>query len=333
MVYKSLLKAAKGDVVRPTPIWFMRQAGRYLPEYRALREKYSFLEVCQTPELAAEISLQPWRRFGVDGVILFSDITVPAHALGMNLSFEPGPCFESPIRILKDVETLRRADPKELCPSVCQALRLIREEVGSSATVIGFCGAPWTTACYMVEGTHRPGFPTVMAMVQQNPEVLEALLEKVTSFLILYLKRQIEAGAEVIQIFDTWAEVLSEKRYREIAFSHLQKLLDAISDEVPVILFMKNTQAFFPLLQHCHAGVISVDSKTSLIQARNTLGRVLQGNLDPERLRQGSLSEIEKTTREILQEMSGAAHIFNLGHGILPETPLAHVHRVIEVVR
>ena len=330
-----LLHAAHGQHVDRTPVWLMRQAGRYLKGYQVLRSKYDFLELCKTPELAVKISLEPYERFGVDGVILFSDIMIPAEAMGAKMAFQPGPIMEHPIATERDVAALKIADPYEKTPFVLETLKILKSEISEETTLIGFSGCPFTTACYLVEGRHAADFPKVKKMMRQRPDLFHALLKKLTDTILNYLKAQMEAGADIVQMFDSATYLLAEKEYLAFAYPYEKRLLDGLKQKSPVILFLRDTQRFLPFIKKSGASVVSVDHHCSLTEARQILGdeAVLQGNLDPELLKSGGKSDIQKAARRILNETRGQKHIFNLGHGVLQGTPMKNVAALIDEVK
>src|ERR1700753_89193 len=234
------LRACRVEAVPRLPVWMMRQAGRYLPEYREIRAKRAFLEVCKTPELAIEISLQPFRRLGVDAIIVFSDILIPAEAMGMKLELgDTGPNLPSPIRTESDIDALRIFDAESETGFLMEAIRGIVREVGPTVPVLGFAGAPWTLACYMVEGRTKDGFSTVKALVWNSPRAFEALLKKIARATIGYLKAQIAAGAAAVQLFDTWCGELSLQDYERFALPAVQEIISAVTGSVPVIYYTK----------------------------------------------------------------------------------------------
>lgn len=332
---KPLFQMAKGERAWRTPIWLMRQAGRYLPEYQDVRAKYGFLEVCQNPELAAQVSLQPWKRFGFDGVILFSDILIPTLAMGVRLDFNPGPVIQKPIRAAKDIRALEAQDLFEKIPYVFQTLQLLKKELPDSATLIGFCGAPFTVASYLIEGQHSQEFSHVKKLMKESPILLHILLDKLCMLSIGYLKAQARSGAEVLQVFDTWASLLSPEEYAEFAYPYQKRLIDELKPLAPVILFVKGSSKFLKEIKKMEVSIVSVDQSISLGEARAVLGPevILQGNLNPEILASGTKEEILRETKVILDQTQGQKHIFNLGHGVLPHTPLENVSYVIEGVR
>lgn len=332
---KLLLESAKGNLVSTTPIWLMRQAGRYLPEYQEVREKVSFLEACQNPEIAATISLQPWKRFGFDGVIVFSDIMIPAQAMGVEMTFNPGPIIKKPLRFMKDLVKLEMFDPQDKTSFVLDALKILKNEISQETTLIGFCGAPFTVASYLIEGKHSDDFSVVKKMIHDEPLFLHLLLDKLTFVMTRYLKAQIESGADIVQLFDTHVSWLTEEEYLQFAFPYEKRIVDEIKKSVPIILFTKETKNFLNGIRQMEAPIVSVDANTSLLDARASLGNsiVLQGNLNPEILRSGTKEDIEKETKNILNQMSEQKHIFNLGHGVLPNTPVENVSYLVDVVR
>lgn len=332
---KSLFQMAQGKKVRSVPIWLMRQAGRYLPEYQAVRAKYGFLDVCQNPELAAEVSLQPWKRFGFDGVILFSDILIPTLAMGVQVDFNPGPVIQKPLRTAKDIRALEAQDLGEKIPYVFQTLELLKKEVSDSATLIGFCGAPFTVASYLIEGQHSQEFSHVKKLMKESPVLLHILLDKLCMLSIEYLKSQVKSGAEVLQVFDTWASLLSVDDYVEFAYPYEKRLIDELKSLVPVILFIKESHKFLKEIKKMEASIVSIDHRFPLGEARAILGSevVLQGNFSPDILVSGTRRDIRLEVQKILGQTRGQNHIFNLGHGVLPQTPLENVSTLVEEVR
>ncbi len=320
------------------PIWMMRQAGRYLPEYQAIRDKVAFLGLCKNPELAAEVSLQPLRRFGMDGVIMFSDILIPVEAMGVPLEFtEKGPHLPQTIQSQHDIERLIIPDPIEKTGFVMETLRLLQHELSTSPEValIGFAGAPWTLASYMLEGGVSRNFTETKAFLYNEPALMHQLLEKIAQTVTIYLQAQMEAGAQVVQLFDSWAGTVSEETYQEFILPYQQQVISGLKSttEVPVILYVNGSRGLLPLLKQSGADVISVDWQTSLSQARQILGSdvALQGNLDPNALftRPDVLKPIVEA---MLVEGGSQGYIFNLGHGVLPKTPIENVKLVVDTV-
>jgi uroporphyrinogen decarboxylase len=326
------LRACRSEPVVRVPVWMMRQAGRYLPEYRAIREKHSFLEVAKTPELAAEVSLQPYRRLGVDAVIVFSDILIPAEAMGAPIQLgDAGPVIDSPIRTAAQVEALSVFDPERETRFLGDAIREICRALGPNVPVLGFAAAPWTLACYLVQGKSREGFPAAKAMMLNEPLLFRRLLEKIARATAAYLRAQIAAGAAAVQIFDTWAGELDSASYREFEWPATQLLISELATDVPVILYAKNAGHLLDLLVTTGASVLSVDWRQDLVALRERYGRrvALQGNVDPCTLF-GPPEVIARVVRDAVHQTRGVGHILNLGHGILPETP---VENALEFVR
>jgi len=330
------LGACRNEQVERVPVWMMRQAGRYLPEYRDIRAKYSFLEVCKTPELAVEVSLQPFRRFGMDAVIVFSDILIPAEAMGMKLELtDAGPKLPDPVRGAVQVEALRVFDPERETSFLMRAIRQLCHELGPAVPVLGFAAAPWTLACYMIEGQTRDGFATAKRFLYEEPRVFRALLEKIARVTAEYLKAQIAAGAAAVQLFDTWCGELSLHDYEKFALPATQQVIEALGGQrVPVILYSKSSHHLTAAIAKTRATVLSVDWRMSLRELRSTLGPgvALQGNVDPVILL-SSPEMIQRTVRETIAELGGRGHILNLGHGILPNTPVENAHAFIEAAQ
>jgi uroporphyrinogen decarboxylase len=336
-VSERFLRACRREAVDRTPVWFMRQAGRYMPEYRALRERYSLLDLCRTPELAVEVTLQPVRALGVDAAILFSDLLLPLGPLGLPFDFRAGdgPVVERPLRTRSDIDALRRFDPREDLAYVLEAIRLLRRELHSDVPLIGFAGAPFTLASYAVEGGRSSQFAWTKALMYGDPpswHALAALLADVTSD---YLAAQVEAGAQALQVFDSWVGALDEADYREFVLPHVRRLFTALEGTgVPLIHFGTGTGHLLVAQREAGGHVIGVDWRTPLDEAWRALGDdvAVQGNLDPTLLlgpRERLLARVE----EVLGRAAGRpGHVFNLGHGILPATPVENVKAVVERV-
>ena len=327
------LRACRSQPVERVPVWMMRQAGRYLPEYREVRAKHTFLEVCKTPDLAAEVSLQPFRRLGVDAVIVFSDILIPAEAMGMKLELnDAGPQLPEPIRSAAQVDALRIFDPERETGFLLEAIRRLCRELGPEVPVLGFAAAPWTLACYMVEGRTREGFATVKAFAHAKPRVFRALLEKIARVTAQYLRAQIAAGAAAVQLFDTWCGELSAPDYAEFALPATQQLISELNaGDTPVILYTKGSNHLMDSVAKAGADVLSVDWRVELAALRAKLGPgvALQGNVDPALLL-GPAEDIRHAVREVIGKTGGIGHILNLGHGILPSTPVDNARVFIE---
>jgi uroporphyrinogen decarboxylase len=326
------LRACRGDAVPRLPVWMMRQAGRYLPEYREIRAKRAFLEVCKTPDLALEVSLQPFRRLGVDAVIVFSDILIPAEAMGLKLELgDAGPNLPEPVRTEADVEKLRVFDPETETGFLMEAIRRIVREVGPTVPVLGFAAAPWTLACYMVEGRTKEGFATVKNFLYHDLGAFETLLYKIAQATVGYLRAQIAAGAAAVQLFDTWCGELSLADYETYALPAVKEIITRIDNEVPVIYYTKASHHLLPAIARSGANVLSVDWRISLRDARERIGPGigLQGNVDPAVLF-GPPEKIRRATLDAVGALGGVGHIMNLGHGILPGTPVENARLFVE---
>ncbi len=319
------LRACRCEPVERVPVWIMRQAGRYLPEYRAARQKYSFLQVCKTPELAAEVSLQPLRILGVDAVIVFSDILIPAEAMGLPLEIgDSGPRIATPVRDRRQVESLAVFDPQVETRFVGDAIRMLGQAVGAEVPIIGFAGAPWTLACYLLEGRSNDGFPEAKRFLYEQPSLLRTLMEKIALATAGYLRAQVAAGACAVQLFDTWAGELSQADYVDFALPATQRVIAELeAANVPVILYTKGSSHLLSSLPQTGADVLSVDWRQDLAQIRQSVGErvALQGNVDPCVLL-GTPEVIERKVKETIAQTRGLGHILNLGHGILPTTPI-----------
>ncbi|MEJ2667880.1 MAG: uroporphyrinogen decarboxylase [Deinococcales bacterium] len=326
------LRAARGEDTERAPIWVMRQAGRYLPEYRVLKRRHSFWELVRTPELAVEVSLQPVTRFGLDAAILFSDIMTPLPPMGVSIEFDPGPVFAEPVRDADAVDALRVPEPGELAPFVADALRALR--ASSPVPVIGFAGAPLTLAAYAVEGGGSKDFAAFRGFLRAQPEAAQALLEKLTEVTVRYLRMQVEAGAQAVQLFDSWAGLLDEPGYRRFGLPYARRVLDALAGTgAPRIYLAVGAGHLYGAIAELGADVVSVDWRRPLAAVRRELkAPCLQGNLDPAALL-GPVGALEREAQEVLLSGLGGAHIFNLGHGILPQTDPEAVDRLVDVVR
>jgi uroporphyrinogen decarboxylase len=326
------LRACRGEALPRVPVWMMRQAGRYLPEYRELRAKHAFLEVCKTPELAVEVSLQPFRRLGVDAIIVFSDILIVAEAMGLPLELgDAGPNLPNPVRTAAAVAKLNQFDPETETHFLMDALRILSREAGSNVPVLGFAAAPWTLACYMVEGRAKEGFATVKSFLQREPQVFRELLHRIAQATIGYLKAQIAAGATAVQLFDTWCGELSLTDYQQFALPAVQEIIRSVAGSAPVIYYTKASHHLLPAVAQSGANVLSVDWRVDLAALRKLAGPKvgIQGNLDPALL--DAPQDILRTkTTEILRQLGGVGHILNLGHGILPTTPVENAQLFIQ---
>src|SRR6266699_1400744 len=267
------LRACRGEVLPRVPVWMMRQAGRYLPEYREIRAKHAFLEVCKTPQLAVEVSIQPFRRLGVDAVIVFSDILIPAEAMGLQKEIgDAGPVVPIPVRSKTDVDRLKIFDPEKDTGFLPEAIRRIVKSVGPEVPVLGFAGAPWTLACYIVEGKTNEGFATVKGFLYREPKIFRGLLHRIAQATILYLKAQISAGATAVQLFDTWCGELNLQDYEDFALPAVQEIIAGLGRAVPVIYYTKASQHLLPAVARSGAHVLSVDWRVGLDDIRRTLG-------------------------------------------------------------
>lgn len=334
-----ILRAIRKQPVPRTPVWFMRQAGRYLPEYRAVREKVDFLTLCKTPELAAEVTIQPVDRIGVDAAIIFSDILVVPEAMGMRLIVEEGkggPQFPEPLRSTNDIRRLPVVDVDKKLNYVTEAIRQTKRQLSERVPLIGFSGSPWTLAAYMIEGKGSKNFQHVKQFVFDRPAEAHELLEKLAQSVALYLAAQMDAGADVVQIFDTWGGILSPDAYAEFSLRYMRRVLELLSSSrVPVILFSKDCGQMLEAIADSGADAVGIDWATDMGQARARIGSrvALQGNMDPVMLF-ASPARIEIEVAEILRKFgSGSGHVFNLGHGILPETPVENVKAFVEAVK
>jgi uroporphyrinogen decarboxylase len=313
----------------------MRQAGRYLKEYREIRQKVSFLELCKNVDLAAEVSLQPLRIIGVDAVIFFSDILIPVEAMGVGVELtDKGPEIASPVRKIGDVEKLRIPDPAEEMPFVGSILKRLRSDLNGEVPLVGFSGAPWTLASYMIEGGGSKSFAEIKKMAFSEPATLHALLDRLSSTVISYLKFQIESGAQVVQLFDTWAGELTRHDYETFALPATRRIFEEIGTRVPRILYINGCSSILEAMASSGADVLSVDWRIPIAEARKRVGNrvALQGNLDPCTLL-GSASNLTTTAEEILRQAGPTGHIFNLGHGILPTTPVDNARALVDFVK
>lgn len=338
------LRACRNEPTERRPVWMMRQAGRYLPEYRAVRERAEFLTLCRTPELAAEVTLQPVRLVGVDAAIIFADILLPVDAMGAGLRFGAGegPVFDRPVRSLSDLASLRDPDVERDLGHVFAALRLVRRELAGQSgdrnvPLIGFGGTPWTLAAYLVEGGASKHYGRLLSWSMEDPRGLARLLGRLADVSARYLQAQVEAGAQAIQLFDTWGGLLDAKRFRELALPAMLVVVEALRSmpkPVPLIYYLNGGAHLLGELSALPVEVLSVDWRVPLDEVRAIVGphRVLQGNLDPAALL-ASPSRIDDLTADLLRRGAGGGHIVNLGHGILPETPPEHARAFVAAVQ
>ena len=331
----SFLQACRGQRPARTPIWLMRQAGRYMPEYRAIRSRVSFTELCRSPDLCAEVTLQPIDFLDVDAAILFSDILVVFDALGIDVRFEPSPVIATPVRTEADAKALRFGDPHEHLRYVFDAVRACKRALADRVPLIGFCGAPFTTLSYLVEGQTSREFEKIKAMMFSAPALFGRLMESITTLLCEYLRGQVLAGVDALQIFDSWAGALAPADYREHVLPHLARLVDFTRGlGVPLILFVRGNANLLTTAAELPADVLGIDWSIDLDRAISLTGpgRVVQGNLDPMVLL-GTADLVEKKARAAVAAGRAAkAHIFNLGHGISRHTDPAIAKHLVDVV-
>ncbi len=319
-----------------TPIWLMRQAGRYMEEYRQIRARRSFLDMCKTPELAVEVTLQPIRRFDLDAAIIFSDILLPLEKMGVPLSFGDveGPAIGTPVRSRQDVERLRPLDVEEDLPYVLKAIEGARAELDGSVPLIGFAGAPFTLASYLIEGGASKYYQAAKTLMHTEGPLFHSLMDRLTDMVMDYLNAQVRHGAQALQVFDSWVGILSTGDYREFVLPHMERLFAGLDRSVPAIHFGVDTFHLLPLMAKAGGDVIGVDWRAPIDEAWSLVGRerAIQGNLDPTALF-GTRESIEAEVRQIVGPVRGMrGHIFNLGHGILPATPVENVEFLVECV-
>ncbi|MFZ1555424.1 MAG: uroporphyrinogen decarboxylase [Nitrospira sp.] len=330
------LKACRREPVDCTPVWFMRQAGRYMVEYRRLREQHSILELCKMPELAAQVTLQPIDRFALDAAIIFADILLPLEPMGLSLEFAEGegPIIHNPVRDRAAVDRLKVIDDTEL-QYVMDAISLTRKMLAGRVPLIGFAGAPFTLASYAIEGGSSRNYIHTKQMMYREPETWHRLMDKFARVITGYLRRQIKAGAQAVQLFDSWVGCLSAGDYAEYVMPHVQLIFEGLKHEgVPLIHFGTGTTAILKAMRQAGGDVIGIDWRIPIDEAWAMVGydRAVQGNLDPVTLF-GPISEIERRVTDILRRAAGRpGHIFNLGHGILPNTPVENVAATIDLV-
>jgi len=330
------LKALKGETVTRPPVWMMRQAGRYLPEFIEIRKKYDFFTRCRTPELAAEITVQPIRRFGMDAAILFSDILVVPQA--MNIPFEMkeglGPWLPNPIRSQKDVDATIVPNIDETLGYVMDAIKLTKEMLNDEIPLIGFAGSPWTILCYCIQGQGSKTFDKAKEFCFTQPVAAHTLLQKITDTTIAYLKEKVKAGVDVVQIFDSWGGMLSPVDYQEFSWKYINQIIEALKDDAPVIAFAKGCWYALEEMSRSNVSALGVDWTVSPQMARKLTNNkiTLQGNLDPTRLLSPP-KEIKKLVTQMINEFGKDKYIVNLGHGILPNVPLDNAKAFIDAVK
>ncbi len=330
------LAAANRQPVDATPVWFMRQAGRTLPEYRAMREKYPFLEMARTPELAVEATLMPLDRYPVDGAVLFADIMLPLDGMGIEYEIRPGvgPVIADPIRTAAGIDRIRVVDPEEGTPYVLEAVRQLRAALGGRAAALGFAGAPFTLACYLVDGRPSREYPKTKALMYGEPELWDRLMSAITEVTCRYLEGQVRAGADVVQLFDSWLGLLDPVTYARQVAPYTARIFDRLHGLVPTIHFSTGTVQLLPEIAATGPSMVSVDWRLPLDRAWDAIGpdRGIQGNLDPVLL-MASWDIVESGARDVLARAGNRpGHVFNLGHGLLPETNPDQLARLVDFV-
>jgi len=330
------LKACRREPVDVTPVWFMRQAGRYMAEYRAIREKYSLLDICRQPDLATEVTLQPVNKIEVDAAILFSDLLLPLEPMGLPFDFikGEGPQIERPIDNAADIDRLKLFEPRDALSHVLTAIAQIQRELNGRVPLIGFAGAPFTLASYAIEGGHSNNFAKTKALMYGHPDAWHRLCEKLADVVGDYLVAQIDAGVDAVQVFDSWVGTLNKADYREFALPHTKRIFDRIGTRVPTIHFGTGTATILDDIRDAGGDVIGADWRIAIDEAWDRIGEdhAIQGNLDPTLLL-GPTSRMFQQTEEILRRVgSRPGHVFNLGHGILPSTPVEHVQMLAQFV-
>ena len=330
------LRILQGEKTERPAVWMMRQAGRYLPEFRALRDKYDFFTRCRTPELVADITTQPVNIVGVDAAILFSDILVVPQAMGIDIEMKEqvGPYLPHPIRTKADIDRVQIPDVSETLGYVMEGIRLTKERLAGEVPLIGFAGAPWTIFCYAVEGKGSKNFDTAKSFAFSYPEWTAELLQKITDTTIAYLREKVKAGVDALQLFDSWGGVLSAEDYQKYSWPYTRQIVEALSQEVPVIVFAKGCWYALEEMSQSKAAALGVDWTCSPEMARKLTGgkKVLQGNLDPAWLL-APIDQIKEKTQQMIRAFGKEHYIANLGHGILPEVPVEHARAFVEAVK
>lgn len=337
------LRACQRLPVDRTPIWMMRQAGRYMPEYRAIREKVSFLELCHTPSIACEVTMQPIDAFGFDAAILFCDILIPLEAMGLDLEFTPAPIIGNPVTNQADIDRLGVPDPEDTMPFVMEAVRQIRTALAGRVPLIGFAGAPFTLATYAVEGKGSKNYAKTKALMFENPSAAHALLDKLARTQATYLEAQVAAGAQALQLFDSWAGILAPPDFRVFALRYAKQVIDTLRASatfrergpVPIIYFVNGCAPYLNDYASSGADVLGVDWRVDLAEVRRRVGDgvALQGNMDPTCLFAPPEVIRQRVADVLAAAGDGVGHIFNLGHGVLPPTNPEHVRVMVEAVR
>ncbi len=331
-----LLKALRGEPVERVPVWMMRQAGRYLPEYIVLRNKYGFFERCQTPELAAEITLQPVDIIGVDAAILFSDILVVPQAMGLEVQLieNKGPVLPDPVRTAQDMQRVMVPDVKDRLHYVFDAIRLIKEQLTDRVPLIGFAGSPWTLLCYMVQGKGSKTFDEAKAFCYTQPLIAHQLLQMITDTTIAYLKEQVKAGADALQLFDSWGGLLGPDDFEQLSLQYMRQIVAAVKEEAPIVVFAKGAWHALDAMAATGAHGLGLDWCVKAGMARQLAGNqvTLQGNFDPAKLL-SPIPVIQKEVKHMLQQFGKERYIANLGHGILPNVPVDHARAFVDTVK
>lgn len=331
-----LLKTLRGEATSRPPVWMMRQAGRYLPEYMVLREKYGFFERCQTPELACEITLQPVDIIGVDAAILFSDILVVPQAMGLEVQLieSKGPVLPNPVKTQNDLQRVCVPDVNETLQYVFDAIKLIKKELNNRVPLIGFAGAPWTLLCYMVQGKGSKTFDEAKAFCYTQPELAHTLLQMITDTTIAYLKGQVKAGVDTVQLFDSWGGLLSPEDFKNISLPYIQQIVAALKEDVPVIIFAKGAWYALEEMAATGASGLGIDWCIKPELARKLAGSniTLQGNFDPAKLL-SPIPVLKKEVNKMLNAFGNGRYIANLGHGILPNIPVDHAKAFVDTVK
>lgn len=329
------LKALRGESVERPPVWMMRQAGRFLPEFRAMRDQYDFFTRCQTPELASEITLMPIRRYPLDAAILFSDILVVPQAMGIDFKMKEsvGPWLEAPIRTKEQVDAIEVPDVNDALGYVFDAIELTLQKLDNEIPLIGFAGSPWTILCYCIEGKGSKAFDVAKSFCFQNPEAAHLLLQKITDTTIAYLKRKVEKGVSAVQIFDSWGGMLSPQDYQEFSWKYINQIVEALSPDTYVVVFGKGCWFALEEMSHSKASALGVDWTITPEFARTLTNHTmtLQGNFDPARLH-STPETIKKMVNEMIHRFGKDRYIVNLGHGILPNIPLENAEAFIKAV-
>jgi len=335
LMQSRFMKAVRGEPVDATPVWIMRQAGRYLPEYMAVRSKVTFIELCKTPQLAAQVTLDAQRILGVDAAILFADLLPLLEPMGLDLEYQKGegPVIHNPIREAGEVDRLKRLETVESLHFVFDTVRLVRADLPADIPLLGFAGAPFTLASYAVEGGSSRNYLHTKRIMYRDPGAWHSLMETLTSTLIRYLTAQIEAGCQAVQLFDSWAGCLSPEDYRQFVLPHTRAVIDGLPSETPVINFLTGNPALLPLLAEAGGQVIGLDWRVDMAEARTLLGpdRPVQGNLDPVSLL-ADVDTLKQRAHAVLNAAGPTGHVFNLGHGVFPEVPPDNVKALIEIV-